>query len=244
MKDLRRAIIETAYAAQEGHIPSALSILDIVWVLYDRVLKPADRFILSKGHGCLALYAVLAEKGFFPAEELKRFASFGGMLGGHPHCKVPGIEASTGSLGHGLPIAVGIALGLKIQRNSARVCCLIGDGEANEGSIWEAAALAAHHNLSNLTCIVDANFSSERALKMRDIGEKFEAFGWDTTEIDGHNHGEIFHARRWGPSDRPFCIIANTIKGHGCKPMENNPAWHRRAPNDATELKLLLEGLS
>lgn len=258
LKSLRRTIVETAFAGQEGHIPSAFSILDILWVLYDSVLRidPAnpsdpdrDRFILSKGHGCLALYAVLAEKGFIPREELRQFASYRSRLGGHPHRGVPGIEASTGSLGHGLPIAVGVALGLKIRnRNKPRVYCLIGDGEANEGSVWEAASLAVHHGLTNLICIVDDNRSSDHALDMGDFGEKFEGFEWQAVNIDGHDHAQILTATRLPRLQRtawpaPLCIVARTIKGHGCKPMENNPEWHRKAPS-TDNLNLLIEELS
>jgi len=175
MNELRRLIVKASAATGEGHIPSALSILDILWVLYDKVLKvdpnnPADpnrdRFILSKGHGSLGLYAVLVKKGFFSATTLENFGKFDNILGGHPdRNKVPGIETSTGSLGHGFPISVGIALGLRIKKMNCRVFTIIGDGEANEGTVWESMLLAAHHNLSNLSVIVDYNHSTDRALK-------------------------------------------------------------------------------
>lgn len=237
---LKRQIVLATVAVGEGHIPSAFSILDILWVLYDRVLQidpsnpksdERDRFVLSKGHGALALYAVLAEKGFFPVSELERFATFDSPLGGHPdHNKVPGVEASTGSLGHGLPMAVGMALGMGIRRVKNRVFALVGDQECNEGSIWESALLAAHHRLSNLTCIVDYNHSTDRALILGDIAAKFAAFGWAATTINGHDHDAIYNALIRIESDRPTVVVAETVKGFGCKQMENNPAWHHRAP--------------
>ena len=249
ISQLRRTIIETAHHAGEGHIPSALSILDIVWVLYDRVLTyhphapnlpMCDRFILSKGHGCLALYAVLAEKGFFPKVWLDRFCQ-GFELDGHPDClKVPGVEATTGSLGHGLPIAVGMALGLKIRKSNARVFCLIGDQEALEGTTWEAAAIAAHHQLGNLTVIIDNNHSGDDIVNMESLGHKFAAFGWWADPICGHNHHDIELALRAHERTIPKCIIAETIKGHGGPAMERNPrAWHHRAPTAAEMPELL-----
>ena len=254
LRKLRRTIIETASAAGEGHIPSALSILDIVWVLYDSVLtidwadpecELRDRFVLSKGHGCLALYAVLAEKGFFPPGSLASFGKYNSPFGGHPDCnKLPGVEASTGSLGHGFPIAVGCALGLRVRRLPARVVCLIGDGEANEGSVWEAAMVAAHHRLHNLTCVVDDNHSTDRALGLGDIGAKFAAFGWSVREVDGHDHAALQQAfARDGGGGKPVSIIAHTVKGYGCAALENEPAWHHRAPA-GTELTELLRSLA
>ncbi len=252
MTELRRRIILTAANAGEGHIPSALSILDILWVLYDRILRfdpasPAaearDRFVLSKGHGGLGLYAVLAAKGFFPAAELDGFAGFSSRFGGHPDTnKVPGVEASTGSLGHGFPMAVGMAMGLRIKGAAWRVYCLIGDGECNEGAVWEAALLAAHHELSNLCCIVDFNHSTDRALALGDLTGKFEAFGWDARTIDGHDQAEL--ARQLATLDkrRPTALIAKTVKGKGCPKMENNPEWHHRCPKP-DEVDSLLRSL-
>jgi transketolase len=250
---LKRLIVQASSSAGEGHIPSALSILDLIWVLYDQVLKidpnrsndpVMDRFVLSKGHASLALYAVLAEKGFFSADEFLTFCSYEGKLGGHPDCnKVPGAEASTGSLGHGLPMAVGMALGSKIKLIENRVYCLVGDGECNEGTIWESALLAAHHQLFNLCCIVDYNHSTDRALKVGDIVAKFKTFGWEAVVIDGHDHEQIYRALNHFHPDRPLAIIAETIKGNGIKRMENEPAWHHRSPNDE-ELKDILEELS
>ncbi len=250
---LKRQIVLATMAVGEGHIASAFSILDILWVLYDRVLRidpkspkkdERDRFILSKGHGSLALYATLAEKDFFPASELDRFAVFDSPLGGHPDCnKVPGIEASTGSLGHGLPMAVGMALGMNIRKLKKRVFVLVGDQECNEGSIWESALLAAHHRLSNLTCIVDYNHSTDRSLLLGDIAAKFKAFGWATVTINGHDHEAIYKTVIQTELDCPSAIVAETVKGFGCKQMENNPAWHHRVPT-LEELPNILEELA
>jgi transketolase len=249
MRKLRQRILEAASASGEGHVPSAFSILDILWVLYDRVLRinpnspnefGRDRFVLSKGHASLGLYAVLSEKNFFPPDELQTFAKFDSRLGGHPDAtKVPGVEASTGSLGHGFPMSVGMALALKIQKSTARVFALIGDGEANEGSVWEAALLASHHHLSNLKLIVDFNHSTNRALSMGSLEKKFESFGWKALSINGHDHEKIFEALSL-ETDQPVAIIAETIKGFGCQPLENNPEWHHRSPKKE-DLPALLE---
>lgn len=253
IKRLKRGIVLGTLSVGEGHIPSAFSILDILWVLYDRIMQMSpenprsddrDRFVLSKGHGSLALYAILAEKGFFSVREVEGFATFNSRLGGHPDCnKVPGVEASTGSLGHGLPMAVGMALGLRIRKVNRRVFVLVGDSECNEGSIWEAALLAAHHRLSNLTCIVDYNHSTDRALLLGDIAAKFEAFGWRSVAINGHDHEAIYAALSQLGSDRPRAVVAETVKGSGCRQMENNPAWHHRAPT-AQELPAILAELA
>jgi transketolase len=242
-------IVKMSASAGEGHIPSALSILDILWVLYDRILKinpdnpiatNRDRFVLSKGHASLGLYAVLAEKGFFPVSELGSFGKFGSILGGHPdRNKICGVEASTGSLGHGLPMSVGIALGLKIQKIKAKVFTIIGDGEANEGTIWEAALIAAHHKLSNLYCIVDYNHSTDRALNVGNLVTKFNAFGWDSCKINGHDNEEIYCALSRSNDVKPMAVIAETVKGCGCRIMENNPEWHHKTPSKE-ELEVIL----
>ncbi len=241
IKKLKIEIVDLAMSAGEGHIPSAFSILDILWVLYDKVLhydpknpkeETRDRFILSKGQAALGLYAVLAEKGFFSKQELSDYCQYQSKFGGHPdRNKVLGVEASTGSLGHGLPMAIGMALALKIKNNPAKVYCLIGDGEANEGSIWEAALLASNHKLDNLCCIVDYNHSTDRALLVGDISDKFRSFGWDVVALDGHNHEQLFKAFKTASNGQPKAVIANTIKGRGVKFMENNPAWHHKAPS-------------
>ncbi|MSU55030.1 MAG: transketolase [Candidatus Taylorbacteria bacterium] len=252
INSLKSSIVLAAHNAGEGHVASAFSILDILWVLYDLVLRfnplnpkdpQRDIFILSKGHASLALYAVLAEKGFFEKSELERFAKFDSILGGHPdRNKIPGVEASTGSLGHGLPMAIGVALGLKISNSKAKVFTLIGDGEANEGTVWESALLATHHKLTNLICIVDYNHSTDRALSVGDLSLKFEAFGWKCLKINGHNHKKILKALSSQSDKKPIAIIAETIKGFGSKTMEHNPAWHHKSPNKE-ELEIILKEL-
>ncbi len=250
---LKRAIVNASFHAGEGHLGSDFSILDILWVLYDKVLSvnptypddpKRDRFFLSKGQASLALYSVLSEKGFFSAELLKKYCDFESNLGGHlDRNKVPGAEASTGSLGHGFPMAVGVALGLKIKRSPCRVFALIGDGEANEGTVWESALLAAHHKLDNLSLIVDYNHSTDRALRLGDLRAKFEAFGWHSVTLDGHNHKAIEKALKAKYTGKPLAVIADTIKGRGSKIMEHNPAWHHKAPNKE-EREIILKELS
>lgn len=250
-KSLKRIILETAHKTKEGHIPSAFSILDILYVLYDSVLNvdpknpektDRDYLLVSKGHSAVGLYAVLADRGFFPMSELDTFGHFNSRLGGHPdRNKVPGVEASTGSLGHGLPIAVGIAMGLGYKNELQRVFCIIGDGELNEGSMWEAILLAGEHKCKNLTCIVDYNHSIDRSILWGDLTEKFKAFGWDTLEVDGHDHAELKEVFQRSDRERPLAVIANTIKGNGCKSMENEPGWHHRSPNEEELAQLLKE---
>jgi transketolase len=252
LKELRKQVITISTNAKEGHIPSALSILDILWVLYNDILRidplhPAlpdrDRFVLSKGHAAIGLYVILAQKGFFPMPALDSFGKYDSILGGHPDKnKVPGVESSTGSLGHGFPMSVGMALGLKIKKSTAHVFVVIGDGEANEGAVWESALLASHHQLTNLCCIVDYNHSTDRALQIGDMVQKFKSFDWDTCLIDGHNHEEIVSALQTSGNGKPFAIIARTIKGYGCAKMENNPEWHHKFPRPE-ELPGLLENL-
>jgi transketolase len=245
---MKRQIALAAHAAGEGHVASAYSILDILWVLHDRVLEARgttpDRFILSKGHASLALYAVLAQQQQLAPALLDGFCGYASPLGGHPDCrKAPGVVASTGSLGHGLPIAVGMALGRRIRAQAGRVYCLVGDGECNEGSIWEAALLAGHHRLANLTCIVDFNHSTDRALDLGDLAQKFQAFGWETVCASGHDAEQIQQALMRRHDERPVAYIAATTKGAGVRIMENNPAWHHRAP-DSRELQAILAELA
>lgn len=200
----------------EKHDTSAHSTLDVLWVLYNRVLRydPAnprwegrDRFILSKGHGCRAYYTILADKGFFPIEELRTFLRYDSMLGAHPdRNQVPGVEASTGSLGHGLPMAAGVALALRLKQSDRRVFALIGDGECNEGSIWETFLLAGNLRLSNLTCIAVNNHSSTRDLG--DLAAKFAAFGWSATTINGRDHAQIYDALTHPDNEKPTVIVA------------------------------------
>ena len=238
INELKRRIVTAAYLAKEGHIASAFSVLDILFVLYTEVMRPEDCFILSKGHASLALYSIIAR------DDLKTFCRFDGALGGHPdRNKVPGVVASTGSLGHGLPMAVGIALARKIKNQAGRIFCLVGDGECNEGSVWESLLLANEHELDNLTVIIDNNRSTDRAIDLSCLEEKFRAFGFGTGAIDGHNHEELRSRLSVAHSRIPLAVVAKTIKGKGCKRMENNPEWHHKAPN-REELNEILEELS
>jgi transketolase len=216
---LRRRIIEVAYRDGMGHIPSALSILDIVWCLYDRVMTKDDQFILSKGHGVMALYAVLEEKGLM---------TWNSRLMGHPK-RGGAILASTGSLGHGLPMAVGLAIAKKIKGESGRVFCLVGDGECNEGATWESAMVAAHHKLDNLVVMVDWNGSSERALSVGNLDVKFRAFDWISAPMDGHHLQRIEAILKSSLSifGKPFAVVFDTIKGNGV-PFMQSPEWHNK----------------
>lgn len=219
IKKLRNRILEVAIRDGMGHIPSALSILDIVWVLYDKVMTKDDQFILSKGHAVMALYAVLEEKGLLDWSE---------KLWGHPK-RGGAILASTGSLGHGLPMAVGLALAKKIKGEKGRVFCIIGDGECNEGTVWESAMVAAHHKLDNLTVIVDQNHSSDRALDTGDLRNKFSAFGFKALTNDGHDAVIIENQLRdFCTTGRPHVYVALTTKGHGIPFMEGDPSWHNK----------------
>lgn len=249
----RMKILDVATKAKSGHIASAFSIVELLIGLYHNILNvdpknpdkaDRDRFILSKGHGCLALYTVLADKKFFAMEVLDTFCQPESILGGHPEMqKVPGIEASTGSLGHGLSIAVGISLAGKYDHKKYRTFCLLGDGECNEGSVWEAAMFAPHHKLDNLIAIIDYNkFQStgpiERVLSLEPLTKKWQAFGWEAEEIDGHDIEQIMHTLQQVPfkKNQPSVIIAHTIKGKGVSFIENNNIWHTKVP-DAEELK-------
>ena len=232
-KTLRKKILRASYEAQAGHIPSAFSILEIVYLLYKDFLNEGDIFVLSKGHGCLALYVVFLEMGFITEDEFYSFSKYDSILGGHPHRgKHDKIYASTGSLGHGLPICLGSALAKKLGNKKNKVYCLVGDGECNEGTIWESAMLAEKLNLDNLICIVDNNVSQTRSMPTKDIGTKFKAFGWDIEEVpDGHNIDQLKHALKTTQTG-PLCIICDTIKGRGIKEMEDNMfAWHHGPPS-------------
>jgi transketolase len=235
MKDLIKRIVDLVYRSKEGHIPSSLSILDILYVFYAENKK--DQLILSKGHAAIGLYVILEHFDLLKVD-ITKFCQFGSLLGGHPTHKLPGIVASTGSLGHGLPIAIGIALANKIKKIDSRIFTLIGDGESNEGTIWESALLASHHNLNNLCCIIDYNHSGDRALNLIDLKSKFEAFGWEVLEIDGHSHSEIKLSLEF-TSNKPLVIIANTIKGRGISIMENNPEWHHKIPSESEYLSII-----
>jgi len=250
--DLRKKIVEMVYASKEGHIPSSFSIVDIIEFLYAHVLrydakKPSwedrDYFILSKGHGAAALYVVLEKFGFISAEDIEQYSSDIGILGGHPDTtKVPGAEASTGSLGHGFPIAAGVALGLKIRNAPNKVFALLGDGECNEGTIWETALVAAKRKLTNLTAIVDLNGSAAQILPVDPLREKWENFGWEAIEIDGHSQSEMKDAFEYQSPDKPKVIIAHTVKGKGVSFIEGHGKWHHKIPTP-DELNLIYEEL-
>lgn len=243
---LRRLVVRGLDGGKRGHLGSAFSLIEILRVLYDDILRfdakqprwaDRDRCILSKGHGCLALYAILADKGFFPAEELDRFCRFDGMLGGHPErAKVPGVEASTGALGHGLSIGLGQALAMRLQKRDSRVVVLMGDGEINEGSVWEAAMSAGKHRLSNLVAMVDYNKlqSYDRTAVVQDLEpltDKWQAFGFAVHEVDGHDVDQLRRVLSSLPfeGDKPSAIICHTVKGRGIAEAEGNPTWHHKS---------------
>jgi transketolase len=235
------------HRAKSSHIGTNYSAAELLAVLYGKVLRvdpsypewpERDRFILSKGHGCAALYAVLAERGFFPLDWLGTFYQNGSCLAGHAtHTGVPGVEVSTGSLGHGLSIATGMALAAKRDGKTYRVFVMLSDGECDEGSTWEAILFAPQHKLDNLIAIVDYNKiqslgTVKEVINLDPFAEKWRAFGWDVRQIDGHNLGEIDEAFSSVPfqDGRPSCIIAHTIKGKGVSFMENKLLWHYRSP--------------
>jgi transketolase len=244
---LRGKIIEMSHAAQAAHLASSLSCSDIVTAAYFHVLnidprEPKhplrDRFILSKGHAAAALYAALAMKGFFPIQELDTYCKDGGRLAEHPPANLlPGVEAATGSLGHGLPLGCGMALSGRIKGENFRVFALLSDGENNEGSVWEAAMFAAAQRLENVCVIVDYNkwqatARSNETLMLAPLADKWRAFGWDSREIEGHDVGALAEAMQRVPngSGKPVALIAHTVKGKGVSFMEDDNNWHYRAP--------------
>lgn len=245
-RHLRRLIFHAIEKGGRGHIGPALSLVEIVRVLYDDILRyraddpkwsERDRFVLSKGHGCLALYAVLADKGFFPLAEMDRFCQFDSILGGHPEVIVPGVEACTGALGHGLPIGVGLALAARIRKRDSRVIVLMGDGEINEGSVWEAAACADKHRLGNLTAIIDYNKiqsagSVFEIQSMEPLADKWKSFGFRVLECNGHDVEELHRqlgAAINSSTGGPSVVICHTVKGKGIPAAENNATWHHKS---------------
>lgn len=247
-RQIRREALKMVHRARASHIGSALSISDIVAVLYAEVLRlypdaPAhperDRFILSKGHACVAIYAALAARGFIAPKDLETYGADFSALMNHISHKVPGVEFSTGSLGHGLPFGTGKALAAKQRRESWRTFVLMSDGEWGEGSNWEACLFASHHKLENLVAIIDYNnlqslTTVEKTLGLSPLAEKFRAFGWGVREVDGHNHSALSEVLMSTPFEtgKPSMVIAHTTKGKGVSFMENSVEWHYRSPND------------
>jgi len=259
-KYLRRTIVEALEGGRRGHLGSSMSMVEILRVLYDSFLKfrphePAwserDRCILSKGHGCLTLYAILADKGFFPREELKTFCMPTSRMGGHPERgKLPGVEASTGALGHGLPMGVGMALAAKIRKQSYRVTVITGDGEINEGSVWEAAMSASKHKLSNLTVFVDYNKlqsygPTREVLDLEPLADKWRSFGFAVQEVDGHDIGKLARLVSRLPLDpqKPTAVICHTVKGKGFPFAEGKAEWHHKSGLTAKEIESMYEYL-
>jgi len=232
LKEIRKMILETSFIAQAGHMPSALSIVEILYAIYKNIKKPNDVFILSKGHGCLALYSVFASVGIIEKSELNTFCKYDSRLGGHPHSgKMEEIYSSSGSLGHGLPMAIGAALGKKIKKEKGTVYCLIGDGESNEGSIWESLLLAKNLKLNNLVCIIDDNNSQSRSMPVLNIENKIEQFGWNVQTCDGHDV-ELIKKKISENKNQLLCLVCKTVKGKGIKVMEEETfAWHHGPPN-------------
>jgi len=242
---LRKHAVNMTNAGKSSHVGSILSMADIIAVLYGSVMNfrpnepkwtDRDRLILSKGHAGAGIYSILAEMGFMKLEKLKAHCKNGSDLSGHvSHRGIPGVEISTGSLGHGLSVAAGMALASKINNKKNKVFVIMSDGECNEGSIWEAALFAQHHKLDNLISVIDRNKlqsinSTEETLKLEPLLDKWKAFGWSVVKIDGHNHQELYKNLIHFDEGKPLCIIAETIKGKGISFMENNNLWHYRSP--------------
>lgn len=249
--NVRRNIVKMVHAAKSGHPGGSLSGVDILLILYKKCLnipqdwnknpnfEIRDRFILSKGHASPLLYSILAEHGIINSDDLMAFRKMGTKLQGHPSKDyLPGVEASTGSLGQGLSLGCGLAMGLKLDNNPAKVVVYLGDGELQEGSCWEAFMQAAHRKLDNLIAIVDRNKlqidgCTENVMALGDVSTKIKGFGWDVIEINGHDYNEIYDAVELAKkSNKPFAIVANTVKGKGISFMENQAGWHGKAPSD------------
>jgi transketolase len=256
---LRKTIIRTLEAGQRGHVGAAFSLVEILRVLYDDVLKydsrrpkwaERDRFVLSKGHGCLALYAILADKGFFPEAELSTFCKSNGLLGGHPEHHIPGVEASTGSLGHGMSLALGMALNGRLDRAAYRTFVVIGDGESNEGSIWEAALSAGKHRLSRFIVLTDYNKhqsygSTAEVQNLEPLADKWRAFGFAAVDVNGHDPVALREVLSRVPldPDKPTAVVCHTVKGKGIPFAENDMAWHHQNKVTAADAERLLTAL-
>ncbi|MFE0756112.1 transketolase [Inquilinus sp. NPDC058860] len=254
--EIRASVLRMIGQAGLGHVGGDLSVTDILATLFFGVLdldpaEPArpdrDRFILSKGHCAAALYSTLALRGFIPADLLGSFMAPLSVLNGHPNRrKVPGVEANTGPLGHGLPIGVGSAIAARLSGNPWRTFVVLGDGELQEGSNWEAAMSAGHRGLDNLTAIVDRNrlqqgARTEDTNRLEPLADKWRAFGWETVELDGHDHAALWAAFTAAPAGRPRCVIARTIKGKGVSFMEDRVEWHHKVPSPAQIEQALAE---
>ena len=246
---IRRHGVEMTHLSGGSHIGAILSVADIIAVLYADVMKfdcknpewdARDRFVLSKGHAGAAIYSALAENGFFDVEELKTHYADGSRLSGHVSHHLPGVDFSTGSLGHGLSAGSGMAYAIKKDNKVSNVFVVMGDGECDEGSVWEASLFANHYKLDNLVAIIDHNHMQsldfcENTIKLESFADKWKAFGWTVLEIDGHNHDELKNALTLKKNGKPTVIIANTIKGYGIPFMENDILWHYRFPHKGWE---------
>lgn len=254
-RDARMLIVRTIGTAKLGHVGGDFSVTDILTALYFATLRldPAqpnwperDRLILSKGHCAAALYSVMALRGFLSPEELPTFAAPLSRLNGHPNRKIPGVEANTGPLGHGLPIALGCAIAARLAGADWRTFVVLGDGELQEGSNWEAAMAAAHRELSSLTAIVDRNrlqqgAGTEETNRLEPLADKWRAFGWHVLEVDGHDVEALYQAFHARTDGRPRCVIAHTIKGRGASFMENRAEWHHKVPSPAQVEQVMAE---
>jgi len=255
---VRRDDLQMVYRARLGHIGGDFSVIDILVTLYAAVLDvdpihplaaERDRLVLSKGHTAGALYTTLAHCGFFARRELESFAAPLSALNGHPNrTKVPGVETNTGPLGHGFPVAVGIALSARLQASPRRTFVVLGDGELQEGSNWEAAMTAAHYDLSSLFAVVDRNglqqgARTEETKQLEPLPAKWASFGWEVREVDGHDHAQLLDTFRRPGTTRPVCVIAHTVKGKGVSFMEDRVEWHHKVPT-AEQVEIALQELS
>lgn len=250
-RQIRRDILACSHASGHGHIPTSFSVVEMLFCVYRTMRHDCARpdwperdiFVLSKGHAALGFYCVLANFGYFDAAEIKGFGAFNSKYGCHPdRHKAPGVEVSTGSLGHGIGVAAGMALGLKLKGSPRRVYTLIGDGEANEGSVWEAVMVAVNLQLTNLCILLDFNRSQVRSLQIPNPAERLRAFGCKVTEVNGHEVAEIESALR-AEATGVKALVCHTIKGYGCELLERNIfEWHRKSP-DAAQLERLLREL-
>lgn len=255
---LRKLAIRCLRGGQRGHIGSTMSLIEIMRVLYDDIANHGlkgnpdrDRIILSKGHGCIAQYVMLADKGYIPMESLDSFCRKDGILGGHPSHKLPGIECDTGALGHGLSIGIGMALAAKIRKQNHRIFVIMGDGEINEGSVWEAAMSASKHKLDNLTIIIDYNKIQsagrvEAIQPLEPLAQKWKSFGFGVLECDGHNLEELkwmLDRKKYYQYAPCLCVIANTIKGKGISFAENDSNWHHKSNITEEQFKAMEDAL-